>query len=247
MDCSSFWSFLLIFIVTTVRAGNITILVGGTGFVFRPSNVTAAVGDLVNFIFLNASHSVTQSTFPSPCSLLQDPTTNTVGFDSGFMPVDPTAPEFPIWTLNVTDDTKPIWFYCKQGNHCQQGMVGSINAPLNGTNTFDAFRALAVSGGGAPPTTTLSSPTSTGLFVSVGSLSSIPASETTLAFTTGIPTDTTSALNGEPTSTYVDNDDGGMGGSSNNQGGSGSAPVGLKLSLVAIGLGVGLSTLFSLL
>jgi hypothetical protein len=43
------------------------------------------------------------------------------------------------------NDTKPIWFYCGQtkGNHCQMGMVGSINAPRTG-NTLSAFTAKAM-------------------------------------------------------------------------------------------------------
>jgi hypothetical protein len=49
---------------------------------------------------------------------------------------------FPEFTIKV-NDTKPIWGYCGQTGHCQQGMVFSINAPTYGPNTFAAFQALA--------------------------------------------------------------------------------------------------------
>jgi plastocyanin len=49
---------------------------------------------------------------------------------------------FPEFTIKV-NDTKPIWGYCGQTGHCQQGMVFSINAPPSGPNTFTAFQALA--------------------------------------------------------------------------------------------------------
>jgi hypothetical protein len=47
------------------------------------------------------------------------------------------------FTITISDDTKPIWYHCQMGNHCGQGMVGSINAPSSG-NTYDAFKAAAV-------------------------------------------------------------------------------------------------------
>lgn len=33
----------------------------------------------------------------------------------------------PSYSIEI-NDTRPIWFYCSQGRHCQQGMVGVINA-----------------------------------------------------------------------------------------------------------------------
>jgi len=49
---------------------------------------------------------------------------------------------FPSFQILV-NDTNPIWGYCGQTNHCQSGMVFSINAPTSGSNTFDAFQSLA--------------------------------------------------------------------------------------------------------
>ncbi|KAI8185527.1 hypothetical protein K4K51_011574 [Colletotrichum sp. SAR 10_75] len=56
-----------------------------------------------------------------------------------------------IFTITV-NDTKPIWIFCGQGNHCQQGMLHSINPPSSG-NTFDAFRDKAKGAGpsSSPP------------------------------------------------------------------------------------------------
>jgi len=106
-------------------------------FVFSPANITAPVGTLVTFYIPSGqlTHSVTQSSFANPCTYLAANGSNPAGFDSGLQ----AAKTF---TINITD-TKPIWFHCKQVGHCGMGMVGSINAPLNGTNTHDAFVAAA--------------------------------------------------------------------------------------------------------
>ncbi|KAH8094590.1 hypothetical protein DFH11DRAFT_1738537 [Phellopilus nigrolimitatus] len=55
---------------------------------------------------------------------------------------------FPTWNLTITNDSSPIWFFCKQlipAPHCDVGMVGAINAPTSGSNTFAAFQAAAMS------------------------------------------------------------------------------------------------------
>lgn len=147
---------LLIASVALVKAEDHKIIVGGTsGLVFTPSNISAVVGDTVTFEFQAKNHTVTQSAFGTPCSLLTNATTNAVGFNSGYVPVAANASEFPAWTLKV-DVATPIWFFCAQANHCQQGMVGSINAAATGAKTFDAFKALAMgtttsTGGAANP------------------------------------------------------------------------------------------------
>ncbi|KAF9452227.1 hypothetical protein P691DRAFT_615381, partial [Macrolepiota fuliginosa MF-IS2] len=124
---------------------NIDVTVGQT-FIFSPANVTANVGDLVTFFFPggNLPHSVTQSSFANPCTYLAANGSNPAGFDSGLQ----LAKTF---TINITN-TNPIWFHCKQILHCGMGMVGSINAPLNGTNTHAAFVAAAQAIGGSEET-----------------------------------------------------------------------------------------------
>ena len=73
------------------------------------------------------NHSVVQSNFAKPCVPISQSQPGSMGFFSGFMPVKPTDSQKPTFTLMV-NDTKPIWIYCSQGNHCQKGMVMAINA-----------------------------------------------------------------------------------------------------------------------
>ncbi|KAH9977183.1 hypothetical protein BGW80DRAFT_839053 [Lactifluus volemus] len=103
----------------------------GSQLMFNPSNFTAANGTTVTFFFPQSSipHSVTQSSFAKPCTPLAN------GFDAGLQ----TAKQF---TITITNDQQPIWFFCKAPTHCGTGMVGSINAPATG-NTYAAFLAAA--------------------------------------------------------------------------------------------------------
>lgn len=90
-------------------------------------------------------------------------TTPVAGIDSGFMPVAAGATSFPEWSLTVTNDSVPLWFYCRQTGwatwfvfvhvlalirtvcrHCKQGMVFAVNPTEN--KTFAAFQAAAESG-----------------------------------------------------------------------------------------------------
>lgn len=116
---------------------------------FEPKNLQVAAGHMVQFQFypkvsrsrsgcclqkgpswLTAipaqSHSVVQSTFDQPCQPIQNNMPSASGFFSGFMPVKAGAEMKPSYTIMV-NDTKPIWYYCSQGDHCQKGMVGVIN------------------------------------------------------------------------------------------------------------------------
>jgi len=127
--------------VQTIQVGSVATASGGV-FQFIPPSVTAANGSVITFKFagLPGNHTVTQSTFASPC----EPETG--GFDSGWVQIPAGETVIPEWNLTITDDSKPLWFYCKQlipSPHCIAGMVGAINAPTNGSNTFDAFKAAA--------------------------------------------------------------------------------------------------------
>ncbi|KAJ2924169.1 hypothetical protein H1R20_g12924, partial [Candolleomyces eurysporus] len=114
------------------------ILVGADGkLAYSPANITAAVGDTVVFEFRPKNHTVTQSSFSNPCVPLEH------GFKSGFQPVAADATDFPTFRLKI-NDTAPIWGYCGQVNHCQSGMVFSINAVESGPNNFAAFQQLAM-------------------------------------------------------------------------------------------------------
>jgi plastocyanin len=134
------------------------VVVGGPGtLTFQPNNIVALPGDTVTFEFRQKNHTATQSTFADPCKPM------TSGFNSGFKPVGDGVTDFPTWTVPV-NDTKAVWVYCAQGNHCTSGMVFAINAETTGSNTFEAFRAKAMgsssllpssTGGGTPaPTST---------------------------------------------------------------------------------------------
>ncbi|KAL6706050.1 hypothetical protein ACN47E_006152 [Coniothyrium glycines] len=124
------------------------IQVGGPNgsLAFYPNNVKAAAGDLVQFQFHPKNHSVVQSTFDNPCVPIQNIMANkTDAFFSGFMPTNASftaTSQVLTYTIRVKD-TKPVWFYCSQGKHCQAGMVGAINAAATGNRTMDAFVALA--------------------------------------------------------------------------------------------------------
>jgi len=113
------------------------IIVGGTDLVFNPANITAQVGDTITFEFHQKNHTVTASSFDEPCRGLAQ------GFDSDFKPVPAGSTNFPTYVVQV-NDTKPIWAFCKQGNHCSQsGMVFAANTVESSSNTFAAFQARA--------------------------------------------------------------------------------------------------------
>ncbi|UNI19259.1 hypothetical protein JDV02_005455 [Purpureocillium takamizusanense] len=120
--------------------------VGLNGLTFTPNNVTELPGTVVEFNFNPKNHSVVQSSFDKPCQPLDGG-----GFSSGFIPT--SSPKPGVQFQVVINDTKPIWYYCAQttGNHCQSGMVGSINAALTGDKTFDAFKVVASKA--SPPST----------------------------------------------------------------------------------------------
>jgi len=143
-------------LATGVAAQNMTIQVGaemttsGGIFQFIPPQIpTAPNGTVITFSFTGApgNHSITQSSFASPCTPLAG------GFDSGWVLIpEPGLGSTPTFNLTITDDTKPIWFYCKQllpSPHCIAGMVGAINAPATG-NTFATFQKSAEAFSGQP-------------------------------------------------------------------------------------------------
>lgn len=109
---------------------------------YNPESITAAIGDMVMFVFMQKNHTVTQSTFADPCRKMAG------GMDSGFMP-NPEGKLGVNWNMTV-ETTEPLWFYCKQQNgiHCGKGMVFSINAAISGDKTMANFKALAISTNG---------------------------------------------------------------------------------------------------
>ncbi|KAI0031702.1 Cupredoxin [Vararia minispora EC-137] len=145
---------LTLAVIPPVRSVEFTITVGGPGGViaYEPPCVNASVGDVVTFVFKQKNHTVTQSSFGSPCTSLNG------GFDTGFIPVaaNNTNGPFPIAQLTV-QDTNPIWVYCRQTGHCQQGMVFAINP----AGKFDAFKAAAMGQSTTTATASASNPATT--------------------------------------------------------------------------------------
>ncbi|CAG8953471.1 hypothetical protein HYFRA_00010221 [Hymenoscyphus fraxineus] len=111
--------------------------VGGTNgtIKFQPDDIQAAVGDMIQFQFAPNNHSVVQSTFDAPCIA-------SGSVYSGYMPVAASASTTPTYTIMV-NDTKPLWFYCSQGKHCQNGMSMVVNVATTGNKTLAAYKAAA--------------------------------------------------------------------------------------------------------
>ncbi|KAB5582688.1 hypothetical protein GE09DRAFT_1246510 [Coniochaeta sp. 2T2.1] len=122
-----------------------SVIVGGAaaGLTFVPAQISANIGDTVIFTFNAQNHTATQSAFDTPCSPLEG------GMDSGFQanPNNTVNPP-PQVAMQVMVDT-PLWFYCKQGNHCGKGMTFSINPTAEKTQAMFQAKAIAQNGAGA--------------------------------------------------------------------------------------------------
>lgn len=88
------------------------------------------MGDVIQFQFASGNHTVTQSSFDAPCVPISQ-TTNNTGVFSGFMAVAASNKTgmVPVFSMPVKAAT-PMWFYCSQGKHCQNGMVLVVNEKL---------------------------------------------------------------------------------------------------------------------
>jgi len=139
----------LVVAALTVQAQNATIQVGGPAsgnpYTFTPNSVNATNGTVVTFMFMNAgNHSITQSSLASPCEPLAG------GFDSGWVDLPSTLSTPVVWNLTIIDDSKPLWFFCKQTvplPHCPAGMFGGINANSSIMSTFESNAKSASSSG----------------------------------------------------------------------------------------------------
>jgi len=180
------------------------VLVGdGGSLAFSPTSITAVSGDTVHFQFRAKNHSVTQSTFANPCSIM---TTPKAGVDSMFQPVVSGAAEFPTFSITIDDPTTPLWFFCAQTapvNHCQTGMVFAVNAPAD--KSFDAFQANAKASSNSTSTssanTATGAPVSTGLPSGYGSIATLTGPTTLSGFSTSAITRPTSTAAGTATNT----------------------------------------------
>ncbi|GJC85954.1 extracellular serine-rich protein ARB_03024 [Colletotrichum liriopes] len=95
---------------------------------FFPDKISAPVGSMVQFQFRGGNHSVVQSTFDNPCIPISNVNASAKGVYSGYQPVAASAAmgQIPVFTVMVSS-TAPMWLYCSQAKHCQNGMVMVIN------------------------------------------------------------------------------------------------------------------------
>jgi plastocyanin len=152
--------------IALVSAKTIEIKAGPGGLVFSPNSTTAEKGDVLEFHFYPRNHSVAQGFYSNPCQPVQSG-----GFFSGYVPSQDGAS--PTIFSVIVNDTSPIWYYCTQARHCQDGMVGVINPPQN--ETLEDYKKAAESFNGT-----------TGVpdFVYGGAISHISGSSTTTGATT---------------------------------------------------------------
>ncbi|KAB5585883.1 hypothetical protein GE09DRAFT_43120 [Coniochaeta sp. 2T2.1] len=171
------------------------VVLGGAaaGLAFVPSQISAAIGDTVIFTFNAQNHTATQSAFDTPCQPLEG------GMDSGFQanPNNTVNPP-PQVAMQVMVDT-PLWFYCKQGNHCGKGMTFSINPTAEKTQAMFQAKAIAQNGAGAGGAITGNAP--------AGGAAAAPAAESPAAAPPAPPAGeaaTSAAAGGEPAATNTD-------------------------------------------
>ncbi|ORY04566.1 hypothetical protein BCR34DRAFT_442104, partial [Clohesyomyces aquaticus] len=111
----------------------IPVVVGGPQDTFNPNQITAAVGDIVQFQFSNGNHTVTQSAKDSPCTPLKG------GVHSGHIPFQDN--QTTVGTFNMVISTAdPIFLYCATGPHCQEGQVMIVN-PTSTQELLDYVKA----------------------------------------------------------------------------------------------------------
>jgi len=171
---TAFITLLSVTISSLARAAQLNVTVGGGPLKFDPEFVTANPGDTVVFTFMQTNHTATQSTLANPCSMAPS------GFDSGYMPVAASNTNGPFPAAEFTvQNTNPVWVYCKQANHCQQGMVFAINP---GTQ-FAAFQAAAMGGSSSTSSsaTTATAPPATGAVSATTTVSGSAAPTSTVS------------------------------------------------------------------
>ncbi|KAF2684487.1 hypothetical protein K458DRAFT_302886, partial [Lentithecium fluviatile CBS 122367] len=119
-----------------------TIQVGFADHKFKPDNVKASLGDVVEFQFYPSNHSVVRAEQNLPCIPIEMTGPNKTGFYSGFHYVETVTEHPPTWQLTI-NDTSPQFFYCSAPGSCTKyGMVGIINP--NASTSIDRQRTIAL-------------------------------------------------------------------------------------------------------
>ncbi|KAI5780112.1 hypothetical protein EDC01DRAFT_593713, partial [Geopyxis carbonaria] len=101
-----------------------TVTVGGPNkLTYSMTHVNAEVGQKILFVFEQKNHTLTESSWDAPC------TQNMAkgSFDTGFIP-NPTGEKGAKYEVEYeVKDKEPHYFFCAQGEHCQAGMVFTVN------------------------------------------------------------------------------------------------------------------------
>lgn len=135
---------LLALVPVFATAANITVTVGvdangQPAKMILPNKIVAQPGDVVNFQFIKGNHTITQSPFSAPCTRQKNTVTGELGIDTSFQFVSSNSIVVPV----LIDSTAPIWLFCGQATHCNDGMVAVINEPPAADKTFELFKAAA--------------------------------------------------------------------------------------------------------
>ncbi|KII95673.1 hypothetical protein PLICRDRAFT_48623 [Plicaturopsis crispa FD-325 SS-3] len=129
--------------IAAVSAKTIVVTVGGNTTanettVFQPAVILANEGDDVVFNFTQGNHTVTQSTFASPCIPANEANSTINGFNSGFRDAGNES-AITILSVPILPDiaNQTLWFY--DANTCGLGGVGAINVNFSSFQNFDGF------------------------------------------------------------------------------------------------------------
>ncbi|RYP63301.1 hypothetical protein DL771_009333 [Monosporascus sp. 5C6A] len=131
---------------------------------YNPDTIEADVGDIINFRFYGANHSVVKAEFGQPCVPYDMIHPGAESFFSGAVEQpDGNRNPLPTWTLRV-NTTEPVFFYCSAPESCiRWRMIGVINPNRtrtldeqvefvnNGTTTFQLSPGEPFPPEGAPP------------------------------------------------------------------------------------------------
>ncbi|KAL2258146.1 hypothetical protein VTK26DRAFT_8672 [Humicola hyalothermophila] len=119
---------------TTSGPATHTVLVGANDHRFDPDEITANVGDTVQFKFYPPGHRVVRAEFGFPCIPFEYANVHEKGFDSGM--IEPQVINDPPTFEVKVNSSEPIFFYCAAPGSCiNYKMIGVINA--NETQTLD--------------------------------------------------------------------------------------------------------------
>ncbi|KAG9776555.1 hypothetical protein KCU88_g4818, partial [Aureobasidium melanogenum] len=162
---------------------------------YFPNQIEAPVGSIVQFQFHPKNHTITESSFAEPCKPIASNLTSSTrpGIKSGFVPVTGTEEFTPVYNVLI-NDTKPIWIYCGQTNHCQKGMAMVINQNSSSPNTIDKYIENAAK---LPQVSAAAPPASS---ATTAAAASTPAASDSATFGVGT-SETTSAVQAPPAQT----------------------------------------------